>query len=207
MPGNARANRLVCSPLCGSKRTARLRKTHRKHCAREECSKEFSTRTAGQMFCGRSCARKASAGTRNIKRPTVACGACGEQTTNSKFCSTACASHARTLASLQEWLTGTAMASYRDGRLTDAAKWFLLEESTYRCTTCQWGEVNPHVGRPVLHIHYKDGNKRNNLRENLDVLCGNCLSLTPTFADTHPGAFGVRTIRARGRAVITALID
>lgn len=50
----------------------------------------------------------------------------------------------------------------------------LLEESSYFCEVCgnkEW------LGEPIwLEIHHIDGNNKNNVRENLMVVCPNCHS-------------------------------
>ena len=39
------------------------------------------------------------------------------------------------------------------------------------------------MGQPInLEIHHKDGDRTNNSLENLQLLCPNCHSYTPTFA-------------------------
>lgn len=45
-----------------------------------------------------------------------------------------------------------------------------------RCGLDEWlGE------KLVLELEHKDGNNQNNIRENLEALCPNCHSLTPTW--------------------------
>jgi Zn finger protein HypA/HybF involved in hydrogenase expression len=61
---------------------------------------------------------------------------------------------------------------------------FLLEESNYKCTECGWGELNPYSNTFPLEIDHIDGDSKNNLKENLRVLCPNCHSLKKTFKNT-----------------------
>lgn len=55
----------------------------------------------------------------------------------------------------------------------------LLRERGHRCEKCggeSW------LGRKIpLDVHHKDGNKDNNKRENLQLLCCNCHALTPNY--------------------------
>jgi hypothetical protein len=55
----------------------------------------------------------------------------------------------------------------------------VFEEQNYKCNRCgidKWlGEVLS------LELEHKDGNNKNNVRENLEGLCPNCHSLTPTW--------------------------
>ena len=53
----------------------------------------------------------------------------------------------------------------------------VLKENCYECGISEWW------GRKLsLHLDHKDGNRRNNLRGNLRLLCPNCHSLTPTYS-------------------------
>lgn len=176
VPGHGRGDRLTCSALCKSRRTQRLRRTYWKRCARPECGKEFSTRTHEQTFCGRSCARKSA------RRPVVEhlCETCKAPTTNAKYCSTACSSTGRGNVSVKRWLAGQSTPPV-DGRLSDSAKRYLLEESEFKCSSCGWGEVSPSTGYPVLCIVRLDGNKRNAAPGNLAVTCCNCATLAGPF--------------------------
>lgn len=56
----------------------------------------------------------------------------------------------------------------------------LIEEFGYTCASCNIpGEYN---GKPLtLEVNHKDGDAKNNLLSNLEFLCPNCHSQTPTF--------------------------
>ena len=60
----------------------------------------------------------------------------------------------------------------------------VILEQQGKCNHCgldQW------MGKDlVLELEHKDGNKRNNVRENLEALCPNCHSLTPTWRGRNP---------------------
>lgn len=55
-----------------------------------------------------------------------------------------------------------------------------LELVEYRCNECGISEW--HGRRLVLQVEHKDGDKFNNTLENLELLCPNCHSLTPTWS-------------------------
>lgn len=58
---------------------------------------------------------------------------------------------------------------------------YLLEKVNYSCELCGWNKINPITGKSPLEIHHIDGDYTNNKEENLQVLCPNCHSLTPTY--------------------------
>jgi len=54
------------------------------------------------------------------------------------------------------------------------------------CNRC---EISEWMGEPItLELEHKDGNHYNNQRENLECLCPNCHSLTPTWRGRNKGA-------------------
>lgn len=55
-----------------------------------------------------------------------------------------------------------------------------LEKVPYRCNKCGISEWQ---GKPItLQVEHKDGSQFNNILENLELLCPNCHSQTPTWA-------------------------
>ena len=64
---------------------------------------------------------------------------------------------------------------------------YLREKFGSKCSKCGWNEVNPYTGKIPLETEHIDGNFRNNKEENLDLLCPNCHSLTPTYKGANKG--------------------
>jgi len=61
----------------------------------------------------------------------------------------------------------------------DGKRKMVIEEQGGQCNRCS---LNEWLGNPLtLEIDHKDGNHQNNLRGNLEALCPNCHSLTPTW--------------------------
>lgn len=90
----------------------------------------------------------------------------------------------------------------------------LLEEAGYACTQCGYNKTRE-CGGLILEIDHKDGNHKNNSRENLRVLCPNCHALTPNFRNwgrSHKnGKTSTRTNRSPVRsgyiAPVRGLVD
>lgn len=58
-------------------------------------------------------------------------------------------------------------------------KHVLIKENGHKCECCGLSEW---MNKPItLELEHSDGNKRNNTRENLKLLCPNCHSQTPTW--------------------------
>jgi len=56
----------------------------------------------------------------------------------------------------------------------------IFKEQNYKCLLCGQGEVWNSI-RLVLQLDHIDGNNKNDVRENLRVLCPNCHTQTPTY--------------------------
>jgi len=64
---------------------------------------------------------------------------------------------------------------------------YLHEKYNYRCCRCSWNEINPYTKKTPLEVEHKDGNYKNNIEENLELLCPNCHSLTSTYKGANRG--------------------
>ena len=61
----------------------------------------------------------------------------------------------------------------------DARRKRVLIEQDYKCNKCM---LTTWLDAPIsLELDHKDGNKKNNKRENLECLCPNCHAQTPTW--------------------------
>lgn len=59
----------------------------------------------------------------------------------------------------------------------------ILEEQNFKCNRCG---LDKWLGQNIkFELEHKDGNKLNNDRNNLEVLCPNCHSLTPWWRVSH----------------------
>lgn len=167
-------------------------------CANPSCNEL----TRNTLYCGRTCSnshaprrkRKCQSGEGicsyrdcSCKATPRLCVICGNPRTlkGRKYCgSRKCQALGQwgTADLLDPWLKGETPASRnKQGGLSLWARTYLLEEAQWKCTRCGWDEPHLDSGVPPLEIDHVDGNKRNNFRSNLRVLCPNCHALTSTF--------------------------
>lgn len=78
--------------------------------------------------------------------------------------------------------------------LTPGGKWlsntirdYLLEKANYTREECGWNKINPRTKICLVCIHHKDGNYKNSKKENLQVLCPGCHSLTENYNSGNRG--------------------
>lgn len=64
---------------------------------------------------------------------------------------------------------------------------YLFEKYDSKCTRCGWAEVNPHSNRIPLTVEHINGDGTDSREENLDLICPNCHSLTPTYCGLNMG--------------------
>jgi hypothetical protein len=143
------------------------------------CQKDLPYKKRSNKFCDRSCS--ASFNNRGVRRnggPPVPCYTCGKLTRNPKYCSIKCYSFP-----IEDWLADKVDGGSNGklGGCKSPVRQYLLDECGHKCSKCGWNEVHPVTGKIPLEINHIDGDAHNNKRENLEVLCPNCHSLTPNF--------------------------
>lgn len=66
-------------------------------------------------------------------------------------------------------------------------KRFLIQERGERCERCGWAARHTVTGKVPIEVEHIDGDWQNNRPENLQLLCPNCHSLTPTYRALNRG--------------------
>jgi 5-methylcytosine-specific restriction endonuclease McrA len=72
--------------------------------------------------------------------------------------------------------------------LSNNIRRYLFEKNNFRCEKCGWNEVHCKTGLVPLQVHHIDGNSKNNLENNLQLLCPNCHSLTENYGSRNKNA-------------------
>ncbi len=71
------------------------------------------------------------------------------------------------------------------------------------CDRCEWLEKRDGYLWSTCHLHHKDGDHSNHRLDNLELLCPNCHSVTPSYCKSKKtvGKSPVRTFDERGKVV------
>jgi hypothetical protein len=140
-----------------------------------------------RKFCCRSCSAKYN----NRKYPKRVsnfvklkkCLNCGNDlnSNQNKFCSVECSNTYKQNLIFNNIESGNTTYS------SDTYKKYLIFKCGDKCMKCGWHEINQTTGLVPIQLEHKDGNSDNNSLNNLELLCPNCHSLTPTYGALNKG--------------------
>jgi hypothetical protein len=184
-----RPQRFCCLSCANSGPNLKLRKRKPRQSA--ECGIDFIVRPSdAKRFCGHSCAethlnKERGYKTRN-KLPT--CVVCGQPNKKNgmKFCSHYCHRKYQYDESVRLWQLGI-LVPLKNGRTPNFIKQYMREKHQNRCQLCGWSRANPVTGRITVQVHHIDGDGTNHIESNLELLCTNCHTLTPTYGSLNNG--------------------
>lgn len=98
---------------------------------------------------------------------------------SNKYCNNQCQKDYEYKSYIAEWLTG------KTSKGSNHIKRYILEQQSNKCAHCGISEWQ---GNPiVLELEHKDGDSSNNHLNNLECLCPNCHSQTPTYKNRNKG--------------------
>ena len=114
------------------------------------------------------------------------CHYCGKENkshTKSKFCNHKCHKESLYASLVAEWkITGK---STRTAGTPGWLKRYLFEKQNSKCNMCH---NDTWLDEPItLELEHKDGNSQNDTEDNLELLCPNCHSKTPTYKAKNYG--------------------
>ena len=119
----------------------------------------------------------------NYKPKNKICINCGNKLNKNakKYCSHKCQNEYHQKEYITKWKNGEVNGLSGEYQINIHVRRYILEKYNHKCSECGWSEINPYTNTLPLGIHHKDGDYANNKEENLQLLCPNCHSLTPTY--------------------------
>lgn len=145
-------------------------------------------------FCSLSCfASVSNRGVRRHGKPPSSCLQCNKtcRTSRNRFCSAKCQMEYQYANFVKQWLSGNEKG-WHSGlnsqvQLSTHIRRWLFETRGRKCEKCGWRHVNKFSNGVPVQIHHIDGNSKNCIPANLEILCPNCHSLTKTFGISNMG--------------------
>ncbi len=152
-------------------------------------------------FCNQSCAAKYNNTHRRKFIKCITCGNFFKDNRSKKFCSSACCATNKSEERIKLWLTGELSGMYGDS-IAPYVKRYLIQTRGEKCEKCGWSEINLYSKRIPLTINHIDGNYKNTVPYNLELLCPNCHSLTSTYGSLNRGnGRSLRRVRRKAKLV------
>lgn len=123
------------------------------------------------------------------KKPRKKCLNCKKDPARSYYiyCSNACQAEYEYQAYIKKWKDGSVIGLQGLGIVSSYIKKYLRLKFEDKCCLCGWSKINPKTGKAPLVADHIDGNWRNNIENNLRLICPNCDALSPTFAGLNRG--------------------
>ncbi|MDO8495431.1 MAG: HNH endonuclease [bacterium] len=105
-----------------------------------------------------------------------------------KYCSNACQIEYQYKIYIQKWKEGRVGGVQPSlGIVSRHVKNYLRKKFGDKCCLCGWSRTNIKTGKVPLVADHIDGDWRNNIEDNLRLICPNCDAIGPTYAGLNRG--------------------
>lgn len=121
------------------------------------------------------------------------CLNCGKDITSAKntthkYCSNRCQRDYEYKKWVEQYKKDNSIAkSTKWGQIPKSLRRYIFEKYDNKCCKCGWSEINPHTQTLPLEIDHINGDSEDNSEDNLQLLCPNCHSLTPSYRGANRG--------------------
>jgi hypothetical protein len=153
------------------------------------CSDSIKYESRTNKFCSQKCSGTYnSTGVRRHGNEPSKCKMCNKKCASSLaiYCSQKCQQKFQSNEILNKWIENEE-SCYGFKKLPIPVRNYILKQSGYSCSKCEWREINIKTNKVPVQINHVDGNWANNTKANLEVLCPNCHSLTGNFGGLNRG--------------------
>jgi len=161
----------------------------------EYCGNIIKYKKRHNRFCNRSCSasfnnkgvrRHGNSDNNKKEKVCLWCGGSDFSKNSKKFCSMECHHKYEYYIFINKWKLGIDNGN-RKNCIANQIRRYLFDKYNNKCSRCGWKEINPITNKVPLEIEHIDGNHKNNNEYNLDLICPNCHSLTPTYKLLNKG--------------------
>lgn len=167
---------------CQNPECKKLLSHHQKKFCSSVCSAKITTKGRTHTIETKNKISKSLGGNGGIKQKF--CLNCSKPIPSiNKYCNNYCQHQYNYKRSVEDWLNNPDKYTSPKGFMK---KW-LIEQKGEECHRCGWKKVNKRTNKVPLELHHRDGKWRNNNPKNLDLVCPNCHSLTPTYRYGNKG--------------------
>lgn len=104
-----------------------------------------------------------------------------------KYCSNQCQSDYQYKKYIERWLKGEEDGMQGKLSISHHIRKYLHAKHNSSCSICSWNKVNTTTGKVPLEINHINGIHTDNTPDNLELICPNCHSLTPTYKSLNKG--------------------
>ena len=151
-----------------------------------ECSTIITYDKKINKFCNHQCRASHYSKTHRVIKHCKNCNIIIHRK-NDTYCSNKCRADFNYKKKIISWKAGEIKTTIGAYGLSSFVRRYIFDKYKSKCCKCGWCEINTKSGKTPLQINHIDGNYKNNIEKNLELLCPNCHALTPNFGSLNKG--------------------
>lgn len=115
------------------------------------------------------------------------------------YCNNKCQKEFQYNEYIKSWKAGKLPKANIEFYVSNHIRRYLFEKYDSKCSRCGWDKPNPYINSVILEVEHLDGDASNHDENNLDLICPNCHSLTPTYRALNAGKGNRKRLEYYGR--------